>query len=206
MEQINIKKEILYWCKTVMVVVAFSILFTVFIFQPYAVSGSSMEPTFNGHDPEDYDKPGDRVFIFKTPYLLGVEPDYGDMVIVDSNINKDRTLIDDFLDNPIIRTVVNSNEDKNRYWIKRVIGKQGDQLEFIEGKVYRNGEELEESYIKETMMFPFESIVVTENHVFVMGDNRNGSFDSRHIGPLPIDHLIGKVSMRYYPLNKISIY
>ncbi|MGO4890492.1 signal peptidase I [Anaerobacillus sp. MEB173] len=81
--------------------------------------------------------------------------------------------------------------------MKRIIGDEGDTLEYKDGRVYRNGEELIEEYLKEDMTFPFETIVVPEKHVFVMGDNRNGSRDSREIGPVPIDNIVGKVLLRF---------
>jgi len=99
---------------------------------------------------------------------------------------------------------LNQDYNETNYWIKRVIGEPGDLLEYIDGKVHRNGNELEEDYIKENMLFPFETIVVPENHVFVLGDNRNNSYDSRDIGTVPIDHVLGKVLFRYYPFDKMT--
>ena len=77
-----------------------------------------------------------------------------------------------------------------------MIGKGGDVLEFKNGHVYRNGGELQEPYINEPMEFTMEgSYTVPEGMVFVMGDNRNHSSDSRFIGPVPIDHVLGKVAV-----------
>lgn len=82
-------------------------------------------------------------------------------------------------------------------WVKRVIGKPGDKLEFHDGHVYRNGEKLDEPYINEPMEFSMDgSYTVPEGDVFVMGDNRNHSSDSRFIGPVPIDHVLGKVCLQ----------
>lgn len=100
--------------------------------------------------------------------------------------------------------IIRNNDDEKNYWIKRVIGEAGDTIEFKDGRVYRNGTELVEIYIKEEMVVPFETIVVPENYIFVMGDNRNGSKDSRDIGPIPKENVLGKVLLRYYPLNKIN--
>jgi len=72
--------------------------------------------------------------------------------------------------------------------------------------VYRNGEKLEEDYTKEKMSTSFEKVTVPEGHVYVMGDNRNISHDSRAIGPVPTDHIVGKVFLRYYPFNQIDLF
>ncbi|MPN31670.1 Signal peptidase I V [bioreactor metagenome] len=77
-------------------------------------------------------------------------------------------------------------------WVKRVIGKPGDVLEFKNQKVYRNGLLLNEPYIKEPMNATADmKITIPANHVFVLGDNRNNSSDSRYIGPVKFDHILG---------------
>lgn len=79
-------------------------------------------------------------------------------------------------------------------WVKRVIGKAGDTLEFHDHAVYRNGIKLEEPYVNGEMEFSIPgSYTVPEGTVFVMGDNRNHSSDSRFIGPVPVDHVLGTV-------------
>lgn len=159
-----------------------------------------MEPTFVGECERDYEKIGDRVITFKSAYLFH-EPSYDDIVIIDHRVNRKRTIKDNILEASLLTSFFN---DKNsHFWIKRVIGKAGDTIEYREGKVYRNGEELVEEYIKEDMWLSFETITVPDNHVFVMGDNRNGSEDSRNIGPIPIENVIGKVVLRYYPFDEI---
>ena len=198
--------EALSWVKGALFALAIVIIINVFLFQPYIVNGSSMEPTFTGVDPyNESESIGDRVMVFKTPFILGGEPKSGDIVVIDSRTDYSRTIKDVFLDSPIISLISDSTEDHN-YWIKRVIGEPGDYLEFIDGKIYRNGEMLEEDYIKSDMEQPFEPITVPENAVFVMGDNRNNSLDSRSIGPVEIDNVIGKVFLRYYPLEKVNTF
>ena len=79
-------------------------------------------------------------------------------------------------------------------WVKRVIGRPGDTLAFRDGKVWRNGEPLDEPYINEPMNYSRkDEIKIPEGYVFCMGDNRNHSSDSRFIGPVPVDHVLGKV-------------
>lgn len=205
MKKKRIIKEILDWSKTLLFALLISILISVFIFQPSIVSEASMEPTLEGESSLDIDKVGDHVMIFKSAYILGKDPKYGDIVIIDSRVDRKRTLKDEFVDNPLVSRMINNNTDR-RFWIKRVIGEAGDLLEFEEGKVYRNGVALVEDYIKEDMLYDFEPVVVPENHVFVMGDNRNISFDSRAIGSIPVENVLGKVFIRFYPLNKINMY
>ncbi|MDU2183859.1 MAG: signal peptidase I, partial [Negativicoccus succinicivorans] len=70
----------------------------------------------------------------------------------------------------------------------------GDRLGFRDGHVYRNGRALNEPYINEPMKFNLDGeFIVPEGTVFVMGDNRNHSSDSRYIGPVPIGHVLGNV-------------
>ena len=195
-------RELKEWSKAIVIAIFLSFLLTAFVAQPFTVSGSSMLPTIEGMDKYDKEKVGDRLLIFKSPYLLGKEPSYGDVIVIDSDLTKDRTIKDTIGDNPIIRTFQKDRKDK--YWVKRVIGKEGDKIQFLNGKVFRNGEELEEAYINEEMFFPFETITIPEDHVFVMGDNRNASRDSRHIGAVPTDHVVGKVIIRFYPFDKIT--
>ncbi len=202
----KILSELFDWSKTLLFVLSISIIVSAFIFQPFKVSGSSMEPTLDGIDGDNKDKVGDRVMIFKSGYLLGIEPQYNDIVIIDSRVNRDRKVKDNFFESPIVKMILRNEDDENNLWIKRVIGEAGDKLEFKNGKVYRNGVELVEDYIKEDMAFPFETIVVPENHVFVMGDNRNGSLDSRVIGSVPCENIVGKVILRFYPFEKVSTF
>lgn len=187
--------EVWEWVKQLLLVVAVTFFITVFILQPYEVNGQSMEPTFN--------EEGDRVLAFKTPFYFHHEPDYGDVVIVDSRVSRQRTVIDSFKEHPLLYRL--TGRKKTYTWVKRVIGLPGDELEYKDGKVFRNGVMLEEDYIKEEMLYPFEKVVVPEGYVFVMGDNRNHSADSRHIGPVPLENICGKVFLRYFPLNQIDL-
>jgi len=199
-------EEIISWGKSLFYAVAVSLLITIFLFQPYTVSGSSMEPTLTGLDPSDESKIGDRVMLYKSAYIFGKNPSYGDIVVIDSHLEKKRTLKDDFFDSPLIGIVLGNYDEEKKFWIKRVIGQAGDTLEFNDGKVYRNGQELDEEYIKEDMVFPFEKVTVPRDHVFVMGDNRNYSKDSREIGTVPVENVVGKVIFRFYPFHKVDKY
>jgi len=106
------------------------------------------------------------------------------------------------LDSSIIRNI--RRDFSKEFWVKRIIGKPGDTLEIRDGELYRNEELLEENYINEEMKTRNVKFIVPENHVFVMGDNRNYSNDSRYIGPVPLENVRAKVLFRVYPLNDIK--
>ena len=89
--------------------------------------------------------------------------------------------------------------------IKRVIALPGETVSIKDGVVYINGNPLEEPYELEKPREDFEPVTVPENSIFVMGDNRNNSFDSRFWGVLEKDLVIGKAFARYYPLGSASI-
>jgi signal peptidase I len=176
-------KSIFGWILSIVTGVIVALMISIFIFQPTEVIGSSMEPTL---------KSNHRIYISKLPHTFQYEPEYEDIVIIDSRVNRPRTFKDDLMDNFFFR--VFTKQEQNVIWVKRVIGKPGDVLEFKNNKVYRNGEELVEPYIKEEMYYHSdEKFVVPEGHIFVMGDNRNNSRDSREIGAVPLDHVLGEM-------------
>ena len=88
--------------------------------------------------------------------------------------------------------------------IKRVIGLPGDTIEIKDGAVYRNGEFLQESYLPDQTVTEvrnpdYAAVALGPDEYFVMGDNRAVSLDSRSIGPIPANHMIGEVLLRFYP-------
>jgi signal peptidase I len=91
---------------------------------------------------------------------------------------------------------VDSNSD---LLIKRVIGLPGDRVEIRAGHVYINGESLEESYITQPTYGDYGPIDVPPLHIFVLGDNRGFSNDSRAFGALTLDSVIGRAWFSYWP-------
>lgn len=97
-------------------------------------------------------------------------------------------------------------------YLKRIIGLPGESLSIIDGKVYINDSEvpLDDSFIREPWIVgngPWGPYQIPENHYFMLGDNRNNSFDSPDwVNPfVPFDEVQGKIDLRVYPLQDISI-
>lgn len=96
---------------------------------------------------------------------------------------------------------INSNED----FVKRLIAVPGDKVEIKEGKLYINDEAQAEPYVIQSMDYEYGPVVVPTNSYFVMGDNRNHSYDSHAWGSwLTRDHIIGKAFITYWPLNHVQ--
>lgn len=90
-------------------------------------------------------------------------------------------------------------------YIKRVIGLPGDRVAVYDGRVYVNGAVIEEPYLLEVPYGNYSEHIVPEGTVFVLGDNRNNSEDSRSWGFLDIDEIIGKAVFRYWPFNTAGL-
>lgn len=92
----------------------------------------------------------------------------------------------------------------DRILIKRVIAREGDELLINSGSLYVNGQEIEETYLKEEDFYGNTEMTIPEGAVFVMGDNRNRSLDSRNEAVGLVDHsdVIGKVMVRIFPFSR----
>ena len=125
---------------------------------------------------------GDRVLANKFVHRF-TEPERRDIVVFDS---------------------VEEGDDQTL--IKRVVGVAGDEIQLQGGILYVNGEEQEEPYLNDADQSRgfYGPTVVPEGHIFVIGDNRGNSADSRVFGPLPLENLKGEAFMRFWPISKIS--
>lgn len=178
--------EVLEWIYAILIALAIAIVVHTFLIQPTRVSGESMVPTLHN---------GEYLLISKISHDFNEVPNYGDIVIIDSRVEYPRTWKDD-ISEPLVTYLAffNSKYQTKNVWVKRVIGRPGDTLAFHDGKVWRNGEALDEPYINEPMEYSRKGeITIPDGYVFCMGDNRNHSSDSRFIGPVPIDHVLGTV-------------
>jgi signal peptidase I len=93
-------------------------------------------------------------------------------------------------------------------YIKRIIGLPGEKVSVHDGAVYINDQRLNESYLTSTTEWrgiASEDVTVQPGYVFVMGDNRNNSSDSRVFGPVPISSIIGKAWVAYWPLSQAKV-
>lgn len=150
-----------------------SFLIIKYVGQRTVVRGSSMEPTL-------YD--GDQLIVYKFIYLYK-KPQKGDIVVIkippEKRINR-----------------------REKLYIKRVIATEGDIVAVKDRKVYLNGKPLDEpNVIKEGGSYPeFEEAEVPVGHVFVLGDNRVNSRDSRELGFIPNEYVEGKAIIRIWPL------
>lgn len=147
----------------------------------------------------------DQLLIEKLSYIFS-EPKRGDIVIFfpdkdNSGImNKLSIYFNDW------KGLFEKKEVNQRY-VKRIIGIPGDVIDIKDGFVYVNGEKLDESYAKGTtdgknnLSYP---LTVEENTLFVLGDNREHSIDSRDFGPIGYDQLDGKAILRIYPFSKVG--
>lgn len=123
---------------------------------------------------------GQRVMVEKITYRLLHGPRRGDIVIVD---------------------VPGENEPL----IKRVVALSGEMVEVRSGQVWINGELLEEDWATHRGGPNYPSTLVPPLHVFVLGDNRGSSRDSRSFGAVSVDRLVGRAWLLYWPLDEIKI-
>lgn len=198
-EPFNLKKEILEWVYAIAVAVIVALLIRYFLFTPTMVKQTSMYPTL---------KENERLFLSRIIRLTGNIPERGDIItfeapyaIGDSNAEPTAKYNKE---TPFGEFIKDFFEVGKVCYIKRVIGLPGDKIEIKDGKLYLNGEEYIEEYIQqgvETYATNFHSLTVPEGTIFVMGDNRTGSKDSREFGCIPIDKIEGKVKFRMWPLN-----
>ncbi|HEX8098170.1 MAG TPA: signal peptidase I [Pyrinomonadaceae bacterium] len=150
-------------------------LAVVFIIQPVKVEGTSMLPRL--HD-------GERIFVNKLIYYGLPKLQRGDIVVF-------------WYPN-----------DPSKSYIKRVLGLPGETVEVREGRVFINGRELQEPYLDPHLNVSHMSkapVAVREHYYFVMGDNRDNSYDSRSWGLVPEKYIYGKALLRYWPLGSLSV-
>lgn len=95
-------------------------------------------------------------------------------------------------------------KDPKRTFVKRIIAAEGETVELRDNKVFVNGSAIQEPYVKPGDYPPFGPEVVPAGRVFVLGDNRRQSGDSREWGLLPKNYLLGKAWLIYYPLQRFK--
>jgi signal peptidase I len=191
-----ILKEIGSWIVVIVVALVLSLFIDSTIIAKAEVEQSSMENTLFE---------GQQLIVNKLSYTFD-EPKRGDIIIFLENEEKGN-IIDNF-----IRSVKNrfSSSDEiaaeQERLVKRVIGVAGDEIDIQNGYVYINGERLEESYVNGITLPGNVKLPITvgEGELFVIGDNREVSRDSRDFGPIDVKQVEGKAVFRVYPFNQIG--
>jgi signal peptidase I len=173
---------------------AFLVLLIQSSVQNYRVEGPSMEPLFIG---------GDRVVVSKIGYTeINAEHAAGYLPTVDAESNEIWRPFGEPQRGDVI--VFRWPRDERQNFVKRIIGMPGDTVRIEVGKVFVNGEHLDEPYLENTLRQTLTDHVVGEDAYYVLGDNRAQSDDSRHWGDVPKDNVIGKVKVTYWPLDRFS--
>lgn len=102
--------------------------------------------------------------------------------------------------------IFNFPDDPARDFVKRVIGVPGDTVAIRDGHTFVNGKRLDESYAELDDYDEMEALKVPQNSYFVMGDNRRHSNDSRDWGTVPLEFIVGRAWVRYWPPHQIRIF
>ena len=165
------------WIKDIIIAGLIALLIMTFI-KPTIVKESSMQPTLYANN---------YIFLSKQAYFFS-EPKRGDIVV--------------------FHTDLTTSDGHEKLLIKRIIGLPGETITITEGNVFVDDVLLDEPYIKENMTAGYiDHLEVAEGDVFVMGDNRGVSIDSRdsRVGCIPIDLIVGKAFFRLYPFDTIGL-
>lgn len=178
---------------------AMALLIKTFLVQAFFIPSGSMVPTL---------EPGDRVLVFKVPYWFG-EPSRGDIIVFEKadqltvSQEPDRGVIGGFFS--WLGEGLGFQPPVHPDYIKRVIGVPGDVVSAKGGKVLVNGRPIEEPYLTQrTAGFPRTE--VPAGKLFVMGDNRSNSLDSRAgLGFVPIDDVVGKAYVTIWPIPRANL-
>ena len=200
-------KDIIEWIICILIAFVLALLIRYYIGTPTIVKQRSMFPTL---------KQDQRLILNRWGRTTKQIPERGDIITFEA---PSTTIVsqNDYNNNVIARY---DNEPTNWFsnfiyhvlelgkesYIKRVIGLPGDHIQIKDGKVYLNGSELDEPYLQDGVTTNmgnniFSDLVVPENCVFAMGDNRDFSTDCRAFGCIPLEKIEGKVWIRFWPLN-----
>lgn len=216
-KQKNIIKEIIEWIICIIIAVVIAIVIRYFIGTPTVVQQTSMLPTL---------KQDQRLWLNRLPRTLKETPKRGEIITFEAPSSSYIPADEADLNNPVAKYEKEPEglfskftyyvlETKNYEtekptekvsFIKRVIGLPGEHVKIKDGKVYINDVELEEPYLNENVYTDslegvFTDLIVPENTVFAMGDNRSQSTDCRRFGCIPISKIESKVLFRFWPIN-----
>ena len=202
-------KNILEWVYCIIIAVVLALLFRYYVGTPTIVQQPSMYNTL---------EEGQRLLLNRWVRTVHGKYNRGDIITFEAPSNPVPSAFDVDMSNPVAEY---NNSPKGLFskfyyyvlefnktsYIKRIIGVAGDHIKIEDGKVYLNDEELNEPYLREGILTEnatFNDIVVPEGYVFVMGDNRPHSTDSRSFGCIPVKKIESKVLIRFWPFNKFG--
>lgn len=203
-------KDILEWIVCIVVALVIAILFRYYLGTPTIVKQPSMYPTLVENQ---------RLWLSRWNRTIKKMPSKGDIITFEApsttvltQEEMKESVVARYEKEPksIMGKLTHNVLELNKMsYIKRVIGLPGDHLVIEEGNVYINGQLLQEKYLKEGVSTGngkgnCVDIVVPENSVFVMGDNRAQSTDSRCFGCVPLEKIESKVIIRIWPLSKFG--
>ncbi len=180
----------------VLIVIAFAIalLLKSFVLQAFYIPSASMEQTL---------KIGDRVLVEKLSYRFA-QPGRGDVVVFEKDLGgrvlpqEDVGVLDKIAES--FKGLFGFPTGTQQDFIKRVIATEGDTVEGREGGVFLNGDRLSEPYLEQGVeTTSFGPVEIPDGMIFVMGDNRNNSDDSRNFGPVPVDTVVGRAFILIWP-------
>lgn len=201
-------KDILEWFYCIVIAVVLALLFRFYIGTPTIVKQVSMYPTLIQDQ---------RLWLNRWGRTTKKMPERGDIITFEAPSKKTYTMAEIDEANPIAKYEDEPTSILGKFtyyvleigkdsYIKRVIALPGEHVKIENGKVYINGEELQEDYLQEGIVTDvtgagFDDFIVPENCVFAMGDNRNHSTDCRAFGCIPLEKIESKVWIRIWPLN-----
>jgi signal peptidase I len=180
---------------TVLPALLIVLVVNLFLAQATRVEGQSMEPNIHNNQ---------RLVVEKVSYRLHL-PERGDIVVLKppnwQPLQLDQSVIAWFC------TVLplECGRDIPDPLIKRVIGLPGETIEIREGNVYIDGQLLDEPYLEQATYGTLSPRVISPDHVFVMGDNRGASNDSRSFGEVALSNIIGRAWLRYWPAEDLGM-
>ncbi len=179
--------------KVIIQALLIALVFRTFLYHPFNIPSGSMEPTL---------LIGDYLFVSKFSYGYSRYSFPIDLSFIDGRIWEGVPARGDI-------AVFKLPKDNSTDYIKRIIGLPGDRITFNGGDVYLNGERLSESYVDGSITFCSDSPncdigVIPEGYVFVLGDNRLHSSDSRFFGLVDVDDIIGQAVFANWPLDAIG--
>jgi signal peptidase I len=177
----------------IIVALVVAVIIKTFLIQAFFIPSASMRDTL---------LEGDRVMVNKLAYRFG-EPHRGDIIVFDSPLEGDDER-ESFLA-AVVRHIGEALgvSTPDSALIKRVIAVEGETIHITDNTVFIDEVAIAEPYLQDNVrMGDFGPMRVPEGHVFVMGDNRNQSEDSRRFGPVAVDQIVGRAFIRVWPPSR----